>query len=613
MNRRSRGHTTFGNMLYCARRTFEYMPSLLVWVALSIAVKAAIPVLEMYIPKIVITEITAGDSWQDLVRIVLTVTASLGLLTAFAKFCDRSVYNKKNLMGCHYIRLIANKTLTTDYINHETDSFRILQEESYQMCQGNETMLRNIYNSWIEFFAGAIGFLFYSAVLTQLHAAILFFLIITATASYFIGLTVTRWVDQNNAERAGYYHKLGYIDSVAEDIKSAKDIRLYGMRVWLQRIYDDNIEKIAGWCKRYDRLALKMTIGNSSVSLLREGVAYGYLIYLAVNHHMSVGDFVLYLAAITGFSGWLQSIIGQLAEMKRVSVYVSKLKDYLDYPETFRRKGGVSTENKMTAPCKIELKNVSYRYLGADNDTLRNINLTIEKGEHVGIVGLNGAGKTTLVKLICGLVDPTSGEILYDGVNIKEYNRTEFYQLFSAVFQQYSLLSLTINEVVAETTPDNIDAEKVEHCLKTAGLWDKISSLPNAANSYYDKSVNDDAAAFSGGETQKVLLARALYKDAPVLILDEPTAALDPIAENKLYENYHHITRGKTSVFISHRLASTRFCDRILLINNGNIEESGTHDALLNNNAFYRDMFETQAKYYREPVERSEGEVLSDA
>ena len=502
MSHQSKGHTTASNMLYCMKCTYEYIPSLLVWVVFSIAIKVAIPVLEMYIPKIVITEITTGKSWQGLVIIVLIVTVSLGLLNAFAKYCERCVYDRKHLMGSHYIQMIAKKALTTDYANRETDSFRTLQEESYQMCQGNETILRNVYYAWINFFAGVTGFIFYSTVLTQLNLVVLLFLILATTASYFLGLIVTKWSEKNNAERTGYHHKLGYIDSVAEDIKSAKDIRLYDMRVWLQRIYDDNIEKIAKWYKRYDELVLKITFANSSISLLREGVAYGYLIYLAISNQLSVGDFVLYFAAITGFTVWLQSIIGQLAEMKRISTYVSKFINYLDYPETFKREGGISAKNKLFAPCKIELINVCYRYLGAENNALQDINLTIEKGEHIGIVGLNGAGKTTLAKLICGLIDPSAGEILYDGVNIKEYNRIEFYALFSAVFQQYSLLALSINEVVAETTLDKVDMGKVEKSLKAAGLWDKISSLPSAAKSLYDKSVNDDAVAFSGGETQ---------------------------------------------------------------------------------------------------------------
>ena len=602
-------YTTISNMLFCLKCTTEFIPSLLLWVLLSIAVKVAVPVLEMYIPKIVINEITDGKSWLSLLNIVFAVTASLALLGAFAKFFEGCVNARKDMIGLYYIRKISHKALTTDYANREIESFRTLQEECYQMCQNNESTLRNIYYVWISFFAGIIGFVFFSAILTQLNIVVLIFLVASTTASYFLSLRITKWSEKNNAERTKYHQKLGYIDTVAEDIKSSKDIRLYDMEGWLHRIYKENIGKIAKWYKRYDKIVLKVTFANSTISLLREGVAYGYLIYLALNNKINIGDFVLYFAAITGFSGWFGSIIGQLAEMKRISIYISKFRNYLEYPETFRRENGITTENKLFTPCKIELKNVCYKYLGAENNTLHNINLTIEQGEHIGIVGLNGAGKTTLVKLICGLVDPTDGEVLYDGININEYNRIEFYKLFSAVFQQYSLLALSIGEAVSETTADNVDTEKVINCLKTAGLWEKISSLPNGTKSLYDKGVNDDAVAFSGGEIQKLLLARAIYKDAPILILDEPTAALDPIAENKLYENYHDITNKKTSVFISHRLASTRFCDRIILINSGTIEEIGTHTELLQNKGFYYTLFETQAKYYRE---HTKGEVLQD-
>lgn len=609
MKYKAKTYSTVSNMLYCMKCTQRHVKSLIVWVVLSILFKVAIPVLEMYIPKIVITQITTAVSWQGIVVVVLAVTLTLAILGAFAKLCERSILDKRNLMGSYYIHQISQKCLTTDYENRETESFITLQQESYQMCSTMESMLRTIYNVWINFFSGVIGFIFYSAILTQLNVFILLFLILTTSASYFLSSKVIKWTENNSGERARYHHKLGYVDTVAEDIKSAKDIRLYNMVDWLQGIYHDNIKKVAQWYKRYDKLVIKTSVANSSISLLREGIAYAYLIYGVFNNQIDVPNFILYFAAITGFSGWFSSIIGQLTEMKRVSTYVSKLRNFLDYPDNFKREGGISTADKLKAPCKIELKNVSYRYLGAEKDTLHNINLVIDCNNHIGIVGLNGAGKTTLVKLVCGLIDPTYGEILYDGVNIKEYNRIEFYKLFSAVFQQHSLLAVLIEEVIAEATADKVDNQRVKACLETAGIWDKISSLPNGVKSLYDKSVNDNAVDFSGGETQKLLLARAIYKDAPVLILDEPTAALDPIAENSLYEKYHDITLGKTSLFISHRLASTRFCDKIILINDGTIKEMGTHSSLLQNRGLYYNLFETQAKYYRDNVE---SEVATD-
>lgn len=249
---------------------------------------------------------------------------------------------------------------------------------------------------------------------------------------------------------------------------------------------------------------------------------------------------------------------------------------------------------------------MSYRYEGAEQDTLQNINLRIIPYEHIAIVGLNGAGKTTLVKLVCGLIDPTKGQVLYDGIDIREYNRVEFYRLFSAVFQQFSIMPVTIAEIVSETTPETIDYDKVKSCLTVAGLWNKIEHLTNGVKSQFGKTIYDDGIEFSGGEIQKLLLARAMYKSAPIMLLDEPTAALDPIAESTLYGNYNQISSQKTTVFVSHRLASTNFCDRIILIENGRICEEGSHNELLKQNGKYSMLFQMQAKYYRDNPDETE-------
>ena len=239
---------------------------------------------------------------------------------------------------------------------------------------------------------------------------------------------------------------------------------------------------------------------------------------------------------------------------------------------------------------------------------MKDFNLVIEPGEHLAVVGLNGAGKTTMLKLMTGLTEPSKGKVLYDGTDIREYVRNEYYELFGAVLQDHSLLPVTIAEIVSEQ-PDfkDIDEERVLECLKMAGLSDKITTLPEGIKSKYDKTFWDDGVNFSGGEIQKLLLARALYRQSPVVVLDEPTAALDPVSENRLYEMYDEMMKGKSTVFISHRLASTRFCNRIILIEGGRIIEEGIHEELLAKKGRYYELFETQAKYYRE----NEGKEVS--
>ena len=345
-----------------------------------------------------------------------------------------------------------------------------------------------------------------------------------------------------------------------------------------------------------------------ATALVREGAVYAYLIYLALNGKMTAAEFVLYFNAVAGFSAWLSGMLGQVAGIRRLNQSMNRFRSYLEYPEHYLREGGKPVGDP-EVPKRIELRDVSFRYEADGKDVIRHFSLTLEPGEHLAVVGLNGAGKTTMVKLICGLTEATGGTVLYDGTDIREYNRDEYYRLFGAVFQDYSILPVTIGEIVAEDESGNADPGRVRKCLEQAGLTDKIASLPEGIRSKYDKAFWDDGINLSGGEIQKLLLARALYRQSPVIILDEPTAALDPVSENRLYETYDEVMKGKTTVFISHRLASTRFCHRIVLIGDGQILEEGTHEELLAKKGRYRELFETQAKYYREPPE---GEVGRD-
>ena len=252
----------------------------------------------------------------------------------------------------------------------------------------------------------------------------------------------------------------------------------------------------------------------------------------------------------------------------------------------------------------LTLENVSFRYPKAEKDTLTNINLTLHNGEKLAVVGLNGAGKTTLVKLMCGFLDPTQGRVLLNGTDIRKFNRQQYYGLFSAVFQNFSLLATSVAANVAQSE-ENIDMNRVRRCGELAGLKQKVESLPQGYESKLNRTVYEDAAMFSGGETQRLMLARALYKNAPIILLDEPTAALDPLAEADMYQKYDSLSDGKSSVYISHRLASTRFCDRIVLIDNASICEEGTHEQLLKAGGKYARLFEVQSKYYK----RGGGEV----
>ncbi len=598
-------YSTVKNIWYCICNTARIRFSILVWCMLLIAVNVTLPVLTTYLPKVVLDRISYGNSLRDLVIVVLAFTGGIALLTCASRFLTQYIRFRRFAALDVYVGDHVQKGMTTDYRNQENAVFRKLQSDSMYACNGPRSPLLIIYSTLPELLTGILGLSVYWGILSQLHILVVIFLVGSASAGYFLNRRIVQWMEKQNGERVSYKQRMEYISGNAGELRSAKDIRLYHMAKWFSDIYNENMAGLAGWYQRLTRKLFGNAVYGGGVSLIRETAVYLYLIVLIWRGQITVADFVLYVGVVTGFSAWMDCIFARLSELNQWNQKVNYYRSYLEYPDTYRREGGRPLPAD-GLPKEIELKNVSYKYEGAETDTLHNLSLKIAPGEHLAVVGLNGAGKTTLVKLICGLTDPTGGQVLYDGVDIREYNRPEYYRLVSAVFQQYSILPASIGEIVAEAVPEKLDPAKVEQCLKTAGLWDKVQQLPQGVNSQVGREIFDDGIELSGGETQKLLLARALYKSAPLLVLDEPTAALDPIAESEMYQNYSRFSGGKTALFISHRLASTSFCDRVILIDNGAICEAGTHESLLALKGKYCELFDIQAKYYREKARNEE-------
>ena len=595
-------------LAYCVRATRQGCPKLLVFCLLVILVNCLIPVVTAWLPKVVIEEITDGKPLRQLLLVTGAMTLALAVLAGLQKYLDQLVYWNKFKMNAFFLRQITCKGLTTDYRNQENEHFRTLQDESFASCNGNFSHYAQTYDAAVRFLSNLLGFLAFAGILLTLNPLLILFLCLTTLAGFLLNRRINKWLEGSTEEKAGYEHRMQYVIRAADDPRAAKDIRLYRMASWLDGIYEKNLSGLLGWYRKYTAKLFRVSAADSALVLVREGAAYAYLLYLALNNRISVAEFVLYFNVVAGFSTWLGSLLGEITVLQRLNHAMNRFRAYLEYPETFLREEGKPVGDR-TAPKKLELRHVTFRYGDDGEDVIRDLSLVLEPGEHLAVVGLNGAGKTTLVKLLCGLTEPAEGAVLYDGTNIREYNREEYYRLFGAVFQDYSILPVTMEEIVAEEESGNIDSARVEACLKQAGLWEKTASLPEGVKSRYGKAFWDDGTDLSGGEIQKLLLARALYRQAPVIVLDEPTAALDPVSENRLYETYDEVMRGKTTVFISHRLASTRFCHRIVLIEHGRIAEEGTHAELLAKKGRYYELFETQAKYYRE---NPEGEVSGD-
>lgn len=374
------------------------------------------------------------------------------------------------------------------------------------------------------------------------------------------------------------------------------------MTNWFQDMYYKYLKKRLYFQKKDIYRRYFANIVDGLLLLLRDGIAYGFLIYSVLYGEMPIGNFVLYFGAVAGFSTWLSGVVKNLNSINSFSLSVGDLRDYLEMEDKMNRGKGVELPKEYELPCDIELRNIYYKYPGAEDYTIKNINLHIKKGEKLALVGVNGAGKTTLVKLICGLYTPTKGEIYINGKKSSSYNRDEYYTLFSVVFQDIHLLPVSIEKNISLQLEEEINSEKVDKVIKMSGLMEKVKSLEKGKDTLLVKSVYKEAIELSGGEMQKLMLARALYKNGPIIILDEPTAALDPIAENEIYRQYNQLTKEHTSIFISHRLSSTRFCDRIVFIQDGKIIEEGDHYSLMELDGEYKNMFDKQSHYYKDSI-----------
>lgn len=385
----------------------------------------------------------------------------------------------------------------------------------------------------------------------------------------------------------------GYYGWQLSDFRYGKDIRLYGAKELMVERWEMYTDKsIEAWKENADKHHPLNHLKNV-LNVARDIVSYLYLGVLVLSGGISIAVFTQMIAASSTFNGSMGSLLSNLQEIVKKCNYAYEYVKFTDFPEAVEKGSRHVREGDHT----VEFKNVSFTYPNTDVEVLKGVSVTLRQGEHLSVVGLNGAGKTTFVKLLCRLYDPTEGEILLDGVNIKEYDYNEYMSLFAPVFQDFSLFAFSVKENIV--LDDNCEEEELNGLLEQVGLRDKLEALEKGTETMLFKSFDENGIEPSGGEQQKMAIARALYKKAPMVILDEPTAALDPVAEYDIYRQFNSLVGGKTAIYISHRLSSCKFCDRIAVFSQGRIMEYGTHDDLVDlDNGIYAEMFRAQARYY---------------
>lgn len=561
------------------------------------ALEVANNLAQLYVAPEILSRVERHAPMGELLGTIGMFTLALFLTMGLKEYFKKIALFPRVDVRSNIVGMIGRKCNMTSFPNTLEAKFIKLREKAHQSTQSNNEATELVWETLTELMQNVGGFLVYLTILSRLNEALLGVIVATCVAGFLLSRHSDNWEFRHRDEEESCYAKKSYIRRKAESVELAKDIRIFGLQGWLNELMDRVQNVYLDFLLRSEKVRLLSDVAEALLTMARNGIAYAYLLHMALRDSLSVPEFILYFTAVSTFTTWVMGILQAAQKLHEESLDISQVREFLDYPEPFRFEGGVAIPK--ADACELKLEHVSFRYPGAEEDTIHDLDLTVRPGEKLAIVGLNGAGKTTLVKLLCGLFDPTEGRVLLNGVDVRDFNRREYYGLFSAVFQEFSILDVTVAENIAQTN-ENIDAQKLWDCIEKAGLTQTIQKLPKGLDTHVGREVYLDGVLFSGGQTQRLMLARALYKDGAILLLDEPTAALDPLAENDIYQKYKDMTAGKTSLFISHRLASTRFCDRIIFIADGRITEEGTHDQLLARGGAYARLFEVQSRYYQE-------------
>lgn len=555
------------------------------------------PFIGIFLPKFLIDELLG----QRRVEIILMTLVGFFLLSSVMNYSIawlRCAYSPRvTKIRTDYITMISDKIMKMDFKNTEDPEVLNKIKSVMNAVMSNNTGVEGVYHTLLGLFGRLTAFVGYISIVLFLSPWILLFLIINVLISYALTMRVKKYEYSQKEKAADKDRRTFYVFDTMYDFAYGKDIRIYD----LKNILIDKFKKFRG--ERIDisndvqEKQLKVKIVDVILLVIRECVVYGYLIYNVLFTGMGIGDFTMYFSTINGFGDWMKGILDDLAYIKAQNMYLDDMREFLEIKSEDKEK---TRDIPIDSSYEIEFKNVSFKYPKTDKYIYKNLSLKIKKGQRLAIVGINGAGKTTFVKLLCRLYEPTSGEILINGVNIKDFSKEEYYKILSVVFQDIKTFAFTVAENVSLENLEDVDREKVLQCIEKAGVGDKINSLQKGIDTSLLKILDGEGVELSGGENQKLALARALYKNGKIVILDEPTSALDAVAEYNIYKGFDELIGDKTAIYISHRLASTKFCDVIAFFENGEIVEYGTHEELLKKNGKYSDMFNIQAQYYKE-------------
>lgn len=595
--------STIATIRYFYSFVYAEKPQYFVWNVLLVLIDAILPFITIVFPKYIIDELMGQKRISWLTGYVLTMILLNWAVKSVRHLIQETIYKLDDWFERYFNQTISRRAMAMDF--EHTEDPKVLDQSNKA-----ETGM-----SW---YSGGVGGVT-QTIGTMISAAITLAGVITMIAVYAPSVLPVCMVSvvagalitaKRNAAEIKSFNKLpalnrafGYIYWDLSDFSHGKDVRLYeAADMMLSKGEDNNKETIDVWLEQANT---DQRYGFFDAMITAASMVFVYLILglKALQKEISIGSFTMLISSSQTLQSCLGTIVWNIQELNKKSVFMSEYIKFMEIKDVLVHGKEELPKSLLTSyGVEIEFRHVSFRYPRAEENTLEDINLVIHAGEHLSVVGLNGAGKTTFIKLLCRLYDVTEGEILVNGKNIKDYKYEEYMRLLSVVFQDFKLFAFSIEENLLLGDPRRWEEGKEEELLKLCelcGLKEKVDSLEKGLTTSLYKSFDETGIEPSGGEAQKIAIARALYKNAPVVILDEPTAALDPIAEYEIYRQFDQLVGGKSAVYISHRLSSCRFCDHIAVFSGKTIAEYGTHEELVQKtNGIYAKMFMAQAQYY---------------
>lgn len=583
----------FKGLLFFIRAGWKHDKKYIVWLIMSRLVASMIPIIGAILPKLVIDELGNGQRVERLAAYIGVFAGYMLLANALSAFLTKDCFTHRCRVDAAFHLDLHAQLTQADFENLESPAFKDIQAKAQKFLTCDFHGFGYLLDCAMNIIGQIITALGLVAVMSSMDGWFVAMFTVLAVCSSIIESRATKKAMDISMDVVQTSRQWMYLIGLIESARWAKEIRLNRLGPWLLE-REHRMSSIANDClKRSNDCYIASGIKRAGLTFIQQCTAYGVLVAKVLSGSLSIGSFTMCISAVTSFAEALRQMMDSLVEIRAYDLYYDHLDNYLSTPQTLR------TGKKLPVgdgPFCIEFQDVGFRYAGAENWALRHISLTLHPGEKLALVGENGSGKTTLIKLLCRLYDPTEGRILVNGTDIRDFDYDEVMDLFAAVFQDFQLFDFSLRDNIAlgRAIPD----PQIIQALKSVGLDERLKRLPRGLNTFIGREFDEHGFLPSGGEAQRIALARSLLKDAPVIILDEPTAAMDPRAEHDLYRMFDRLVGKKSAVYISHRMSSCRFCDKIAVLERGRLAEYGTHCELIARSGIYSEMYSLQAQYY---------------